>query len=185
MQSLGKICYNKFMNKDALQKIEELFKGKFVNYQLFQHEICRTSEESAKVRAAAGFPDAIGAKALLCKVDFRTGSEFVTFVLPGIYALDKPKLKAHLTDLKYFRFCTAEELMDLAGVVSGCMPPFGKQIFPGISRLYVSSELKKFPRLAFNAAHLDQSIILTSEDYFTAVEPNDVFEFSKPKENPS
>jgi prolyl-tRNA editing enzyme YbaK/EbsC (Cys-tRNA(Pro) deacylase) len=172
------------MNINALQKIEELFKQKGVEYKLFSHDICRTSEESAKVRAAAGFPDAVGAKALLCKVDFKGGlpSEFVTFVLPGIHIMDKSKLKFHLPEIKFFRFCTAEELMNLAGVVSGCMPPFGKQVFEGISRLYISSELKKFPRVAFNAAHLNQSIILKSEDYFKTVEPNDVFEFSKPKE---
>jgi Ala-tRNA(Pro) deacylase len=171
------------MNEPAYQAICALFDSKSISYSVYTHPECRTSEESARVRKEAGMPDAIGAKALLCKVDFRSGtSEFVVFVLPGTHTIDKVKLKAGLPDLKQFRFSTKEELMDIAGVVPGCMPPFGNQIFEKVSRLYVSSALKDYPRVAFNAAKLDTSIMLTSEDYFHIIAPDSVFDFSAPKE---
>lgn len=169
------------MNQEAFEKILELFDAKSIRYQVFAHPECRTSEESARVRKEAGIPDAIGAKALLCKADFRQGSEFVVFVLPGTHSLDKGKLKERLTDLKQFRFATTEELFDIAGVVPGCMPPFGGQVFKKVSRLYVSSALNSFPRVAFNAAKLDTSLTLATEDYFSAVVPTDVMGFSKEK----
>lgn len=175
--------YTKPMNEQAFQQIKELFESKDIPYQAFEHEICRTSEESAKVRSAAGFPDAIGAKALLCRVKFRgTGKEYVVFILPGSHTLDKVKLKANLPEIKDFSFVSPEELLELAGVVPGCMPPFGKQLFSGINRMYVSSGLRGHERVAFNAAKLDASIILETDHYFSAIEPDGEFDFSKPKE---
>lgn len=171
------------MNEAAFTKICELFSTLPIPYQTCVHEVCRTSEESARVRKAAGLPDAIGAKALLCKVDWRgeAPAEFITFVLPGTHTLDKAKLKQGLPELKQFRFATAEELMELAGVVPGCMPPFGQQIFTGIAKLYVSSQIQNFERVAFNAAKLDTSIVLLSVDYLHAVTVDKIFDFSSPK----
>lgn len=171
------------MNEAAFNKIQTLFDALSIPYQTWVHEVCRTSEESARVRKAAGLPDAIGAKALLCKVDWRgcTATEFVTFVLPGTHTLDKAKLKQTLPELKQFRFATAEELLELAGVVPGCMPPFGQQIFPDIAKLFVSSHIQKFERVAFNAAKLDTSIVLLTTDYMRAAAADKVFDFSSPK----
>jgi prolyl-tRNA editing enzyme YbaK/EbsC (Cys-tRNA(Pro) deacylase) len=191
------------MNEQAFQQICALFESGDVNYSVYRHPECRTSEESAAARKEAGMPEAIGAKALLCKVDFKfpsvipnptsgslnkgsqdpsiRNSEFVVFVLPGTHTLDKAKLKTALPDLKQFRFSTKEELYDIAGVVPGCMPPFGSQIFEKVQRLYVSSALKGFPRVAFNAAKLDTSITLTTEDYFASIIPDKVFDFSSRK----
>lgn len=187
------------MNENAFQKICELLTAAGVEYAVYTHPECRTSEESARVRRGAGMPDAIGAKALLCKVDFRSSlvasekgvesaaphSEFVVFVLPGTHALDKAKLKLGLPELKQFRFSTQEELMDIAGVVPGCMPPFGNQLFPKVSRTYVSSALKDFPRVAFNAAKLDTSITLKTEDYLATVISEKILDFSTQKQNPA
>lgn len=170
------------MNEAAFAKICELFKGLSIPYLTCTHEVCRTSEESAQARKAAGMPDAIGAKALLCKVDWRGGiSEFITFVLPGTHTLNKTKLKAELPELKQFRFANPKELLELAGVVPGCMPPFGTQIFPGISRLYVSSQIQTFEQVAFNAAKLDTSITLSTSDYIRAASAERIFDFSSPK----
>ena len=170
-----------YMNEIAFQKIQQLFNVVGAEYVVYTHPECRTSEESARVRKEAGMPEAIGAKALLCKVDFKQGSEFVVFVLPGSHVIDKVKLKSVLTDLKQFRFSTKEELLDIAGVVPGCMPPFGNQIFENVQKLYISSALKDFPRVAFNAAKLDASITLTTEDYLKAIVPDQIFDLSVSK----
>lgn len=172
------------MNERAFEKIRELFNGSGVDYQVYQHAICRTSEESSKVRKEAGMPEAIGAKALLCKADFLGGlpSEFIVFVLPGTHTLNKAAIKTNIPGFKQFRFATTEELLSVAGVVPGCMPPFGKQIFENVNRLYISSKIKGFERVAFNAAKLDTSITLLTHDYLSAVKPDAMFDFSVPKE---
>lgn len=183
------------MNEIAFQKIHQLFSTAGVEHTVYTHLECRTSEESTLVRREAGMPDAMGAKALLCKVDFKplsvipapepeyraVRSEFVVFVLPGTHVIDKTKLKIGLPDLKQFRFSTKEELFDIAGVVPGSMPPFGNQIFEGAQRLYISEALKGFPRIAFNAAKLDTSITIASQDYFKAAAPVQIFDFSVSK----
>lgn len=184
LEELRYFLYGYHMNEVAFTKICGLFDALSIPYQACVHEICRTSEESARVRKAAGLPDAIGAKALLCKVDWRgeVPAEFVTFVLPGTHTLDKAKLKQALPDLKQFRFATAEELINLAGVVPGCMPPFGPQVFEGIAKLYLSSQIQNFERVAFNAAKLDTSIVLLTTDYIRAAAADAIFDFSSPKQ---
>lgn len=170
------------MNQIAFEKICSLFEQHCIPYQVFQHPECRTSEESTLARKAVGMPDAIGAKALLCKVDWKDkASSFAVFVLPGTFVLDKHKLKASLGSMKSFRFATPEELKKIAGVVPGCMPPFGSQVFPEASELFVCESLKSFDNIAFNAAKLDTSIFVKQADYFKLIKPNKAFEFAIPK----
>ena len=171
------------MNSEAYKKIIQLLDNNKVAYQVYTHPECRTSEESAKVRKEVGMPDAVGAKALVCKVTWRqgAGSEFAVFVLPGSHTIDKTKLKAGLPEMKEYRFATPEELLALAGVVPGCMPPFGSQIFPKITKMYVASALGEYERVAFNAAKLDTSITLPREQYMKLVTPDTSLDFSTKK----
>lgn len=169
------------MNKAAFDKICTLLDQAEVVYRVFEHEPCKTSEESMAARKKAGVEGAIGAKALLCKLYFPGRELFATLVLPGSHILDKKLLKNAIPELKLMRFVTSEELLSLAGVASGCMPPFGSQVFPDIERLYIAEALKDFPRLAFNAAYFEKSITLESEHYFKAVKADQILNFSVPK----
>jgi len=166
------------MNKQALEDIEALFKRKGADYKLFTHESCKTSEESTKARAAAGMPDAVGAKALLCKLYLRDKEVFATIVLPGIHILDKNALRKGVPNLRSMRFAAPEEMLELAGVAPGCMPPFGPSIFPGINFLIVAEALKSFPNIAFNVAYFEKSIVMLSEDYLRAAKPDYVIDCS-------
>ncbi len=169
------------MNAAAFDAITTLFDASGATYRVYKHTACRSSAESMATREALGITDAIGAKALLCKLYFKGWEEtFATIVLPGTHVLDKVKFKSQL-GLKMFRFATAEELMDIAGVEYGCMPPFGSQVFPKVSKLYVSEALKDFPNVAFNAAYLEKSIVLPTEEYFRTINPDLVFDCSQPK----
>lgn len=169
------------MNAAAFDAITALFDSSGATYHVYEHTPCRSSAESMATRKALGITDAIGAKALLCKLYFKGGEEtFATIVLPGTHVLDKAKFKSML-GLKMFRFATAEELMGIAGVEYGCMPPFGGQVFPKVSKLYVSEALRGFPNVAFNAAYLEKSIVLPAQDYFVAIKPDLVFDCSEPK----
>lgn len=171
------------MNQQAFEDIQHLLTKADADFQVYTHPVCRTSEESARVRKDAGMPEAIGAKALVCKVTWRNGagSDFAVFVLPGSHTIDKTKLRAGLPEMKEYRFATPDELLDLAGVVPGCMPPFGNQIFPKITKMFVSTALKNFERIAFNAAKLDTSITLPREQYMSLITPDKIFDYSNPK----
>ncbi len=173
------------MNARAYQAITELFDAHGVSYTPITHTPCKSSEESAAARATAGYPGVIGAKALLAKLYFKNGEQFATIVLPGTHILDKEKLIHGIPELKKIRFATPEEMMELAGVMPGCMPPFAQPIFPDIPLLIVARALQEFDQIGFNAAYFEKSIILSPKDYLSVVKPSFIVDCSDPKSSES
>ena len=157
------------MNENAFKAIRAVLDGMGVTYNVLTHPPSRTSQESAAVRAAAGAPDAVGAKAILCKLTCIETEEFATFVIPGPYRLDNALVKMAVPGLKKFRFATADEMLRICGVLPGCMPPFGPGVFPGVSRLFVDANLLTQELLGFNAAMFEHSIVLAGSEYRKAV----------------
>lgn len=169
------------MNRVAHDAILALLDGKGVAYATFEHEPCRTSAESQAARAAAGYPNVVGAKALLVKLYLEDGERFATVVLPGTHELDKGRLIAAVPGLKKVRFASPEEMERLAGVVPGCMPPFAAPIFPDIPLLIIASAMRDQGTIGFNAAYLDRSVVLSADAYLAAIEPSFVIDCSRPK----
>ena len=132
-----------------------------IQFREIQHEPTYTSEQSAVVR---GEPLHIGGKALLVK----TGDEFRIFVLRADQQFHSAAIKKEL-GVKKVRFATADELMELASLVPGSVPPFGRPILP--FELLVDHAITENPRVAFNAGSLTCSFILSMEDYLRAAEP--------------
>jgi len=164
---------------EATEKIIHLFDSHKVKYQRIFHAECRTSEESAKARAEGGGGYVIGAKAILMKVERKTGSFFDVFVLPGSNKIDSKVLKKKLDNLKSFRFSTAEEMAEkTGGLVPGTMPPFAKPIFEDLGHLFIDSLLLEHELVGFNAACLTQSIVVSSQDYVRVATPAAIFPFS-------
>jgi Ala-tRNA(Pro) deacylase len=146
---------------------------------VIEHEVCRTSAESAAARARAGFPQAIGAKALLTKMTFSDGtSEFNVLVLPGPSRLNSQALKARVPALKKFRFATSEEMLGLCGVTPGEMPPFAGAVFSGTSRLFVEEGISGVEFVGFNAADLERSVVVRAQDYVRVADPTAIFKFA-------
>lgn len=170
------------MNEPAYLKIISLLDAKAIRYSTFTHEPCKTSEESQAARAKAGYPGVIGAKALLVKLYLEDEESFATIVIPGDHTLDKDRLISGIPKLKKIRFATEAEMLRLAGVVPGCMPPFAREIFPDIPLLILASNLKNRKTIGFNAAYLDRSIVLESRDYFSLVSPDHILDCSLLKE---
>jgi prolyl-tRNA editing enzyme YbaK/EbsC (Cys-tRNA(Pro) deacylase) len=166
------------MNDQALAKIRSLFDDNNITYQLIHHAPCRTSAESAATRTAAGFPNAIGAKALLVKMTRSDQEELNVLVLPGTAKLDSKSLKQQIPDLRKFRFASAEEMQASCGVVPGCMPPFAKSVFPVVSHLFVDESLLQYEWLGFNAASLEDSIVVKAQDYLRIASPTSVLHFA-------
>ena len=148
--------------------IKSLLDENGIDYREVRHPPTRTSEESAKARGEAM---AIGGKALVILV----GGTFRLFVLSAARKLDSRRVKDRFK-VNYSRFATPEELMELTGLVPGCVPPFGRPILP--FDLYLDESILENDRIAFNAGLLTVSIVMAREDYMKLVEP-DVFKFSK------
>lgn len=91
--------------------------------------------------------------------------------------MDSKSLKAQVPRLKRFRFASAEEMLSLCGVTPGCMPPFAAPIFPGL-RLFVDRSLMDYEWVGFNAADLERSIVVRSQDYLLAALPAALLSFA-------
>ncbi len=121
----------------------------------------RTSAHAhlGRIGGRAGEPLGAGAKALL----LRTDDVFRLFVLPADLRLDSASVKRHLA-LKRLRFATAEELLELTGLVPGSVPPFGEPVLP-FPLLADSSIGRRYEQVAFNAGTLTRSFIMTAADW--------------------
>jgi prolyl-tRNA editing enzyme YbaK/EbsC (Cys-tRNA(Pro) deacylase) len=150
-----------------------------VDYKLLSHAICRTSAESARARALAGFPNTVGAKALLLRAEFVESAEYCLAVLPGNVRLDSRALNKCLASLKRFRFATVEEMFEICGVTPGAMPPFGNSVFPQIRRLFIDESLNDAEIVGFNAADLESSIVMRGGDYVRVAQPTAIFRFCR------
>jgi prolyl-tRNA editing enzyme YbaK/EbsC (Cys-tRNA(Pro) deacylase) len=143
---------------------------------LVEHPACRTSVESASARASAGFPDAIGAKALV--VIGKDG--YVMIVLPGMRRLDSKRARGLIGK---FRFARPEEVREATGGLEiGTIPPFGKPVFPRIAKLIVDPRIIGSERIGFNAACLTRSAVMSGSAYFEAARPDRVDDISLPGE---
>ena len=167
------------MNTEALESICHILDDNGVEYHLLSHPVCRTSAESAEARTRAGFPNTIGAKALLLRMEFNDRhAEYCLVVLPGPARLDSHTLKKQLPGLKKFRFASADEMFEICGVTPGAMPPFGGSVFPQISRLFVDESLREVTVVGFNAASLERSIVMRGDDYMRVASPTRIFKFA-------
>jgi Ala-tRNA(Pro) deacylase len=107
----------------------------------------------------------VGAKALLLK----TGDEFQLFVLPADLQLDAKRVKQELK-VRSIRFATKEELLELTGLVPGSVPPFGVPVLP--FKLYADTAIGTVEdKVAFNAASLTTSIVMTASDWKVVAKP--------------
>ena len=153
----------------VLARIREFLKAQDVAYREAHHGPTRTSREAADAR---GEPIRIGGKAIVAKVD----QGFRLFVLSAALELDSRAICRHLKAQR-FRFALREELLELTGLVPGCVPPFGRPIMD--LDLYLDCSILENDRIAFNAGSLTDSMIMDREDYIRIAQPLEIFSFSR------
>lgn len=93
---------------------------------------------------------------------------------PSGKRIDSQKIKTHF-NAKKLRFASADELLQLTGLVPGSVPPFGKPILP--FDLYVDTSIVHNTKIAFNAGSLTDSIIMATRDYLQVANA-ETFEFT-------
>jgi Ala-tRNA(Pro) deacylase len=120
------------------------------------------------VSALRGHDVALAAKCLIVMV--KTGkkqSRYVLAVVPGDARVDLQAVRALLGGT-YVAFAGKDKAEELAGSVSGTVLPFSYH--PRLE-LVADPALLQVPELFFNAARLDRSIALTTDDYARLAAP--------------
>src|SRR6516225_6695570 len=102
----------------AYHQLVEFICTSNVPFRLLGHPPCRTSQESAAARAAAGVPGSAGAKALIIKSAEPTG--FMMAVLPGTARLCNDRVRELVGK---FHFANPLEIAEVAGGLSPGMIP--------------------------------------------------------------
>lgn len=117
-------------------------------------------EDSSKAR---GVDLKYGAKTLLMKAN----DTFHIFTLSAAKKASSNKMRKVIGTHK-LRFATPDELMEHCGVIKGALPPFGRPLFDFDH--YIDDSIYELEMVAFNAAVLEKSCLMSSEDYLTLVD---------------
>lgn len=152
-----------------LEAIRTHLRSQGVAFEELQHRPTFTAEEAA---AARNEPLEIGAKAIVAKV----GKSFRLFVLSSAKQIESRQICKQLAESR-FRFAHRDELLELTGLVPGCVPPFGEPILP--LPLYIDASLLANERVAFNAGSHTHSMLLNRDDYLRVARPQATLSFGR------
>ncbi len=120
------------------------------------------------VSALRGHDVAQAAKCLVVMVKVgKKQTRYVLAVVPGDARLDLLAVKA-LFGGTYVGFAATAKAEQLAGTVSGTVLPFS---YSPQLQLIADPEVLTVPELFFNAARLDRSVALATEDYLRIAKP--------------
>lgn len=135
------------------------------DYKLIDHDPVGATEA---VSALRGHPLAHAAKCilLLVKIDRHT-RKHVLAVVPGDRSVDLNAIKT-MYGARYAGFCDPVTAQTLAHSVPGSILPFPMD--PEVE-LVTDTAVVQQPRLYFNAARLDRSVSLNTDDYARIAQP--------------
>lgn len=153
-------------NPAVFEKLCAKLTEKGVEYTVTEHEPCKTSEESAKVR---GVSLASGAKAMLCE-DFskKLEKDYWLVVLSAAKKIDWKKLRV-IIGTKKFQLVKLESVFGITGCINGAVPPFGSLM--GLHTICDKSLIDQGDSINFNAGLRTRSISMKTEDYIKFENP--------------
>ncbi|MEV0174782.1 YbaK/EbsC family protein [Streptomyces sp. NPDC050803] len=152
-------------NHDTYDHLIALLDTAGVDYQLLDHEPEGATEAVCALR---GHPASQAAKCIVLrvKVDRRT-TRHVLAVVPGDRRVDLDAVRT-LYAARYAGFSDAETAERLARSVPGTVLPFS---FDPELEVVADPEVVAQPKLYFNAARLDRSLLMSGADYARLAEP--------------
>jgi len=150
----------------AYERLIALLEERKVSYRLIDHA---PEGQTDKVSLMRGHSVAAAAKCivLIVKIGKKT-TRFVLAVVPGNMRVDTCKVRSLFDGATYVGFAAADVAERLAGSVAGTVLPFA---FSDELILVADPGLKAHDELFFNAARLDRSLALSTEDYFSIANP--------------
>jgi Ala-tRNA(Pro) deacylase len=150
---------------DAYERLLSILDGGGARYRIIEHPAEGRTEVVSGYRGTA-----IGHAAKCLVVMVKVGKKVTRYflaVVAGDARVDLNAVKA-LVDGTYVSFASTDRAEALAGSVSGTILPFS---FHPDLELIVDPGLLKHPEIYFNAARLDRSLALDTEDYVRLAEP--------------
>ncbi|MFG2551338.1 YbaK/EbsC family protein [Streptomyces sp. NPDC048581] len=150
---------------DTYDHLISLLDSSSVDYHLIDHEPEGSTEAVCALR---GHPASEAAKCIVLrvKVDRRT-TRHVLAVVPGDRRVDLDVVR-ELFAARYVGFSDAETAERLARAVPGTVLPFS---FDPDLELLADPEVVAQPKLYFNAARLDRSLLISGADYARLANP--------------
>ncbi|AWT44350.1 MULTISPECIES: YbaK/EbsC family protein [Streptomyces] len=150
---------------ETYDKLLALLDERGAAYRVVEHAPEGATEAVSRLR---GHDLAQAAKCIVAMVKIgKKEKRFALVVVPGDKRVDLAAVKA-LYGGTYAAFASQEIAEDLAGSASGTILPFS---FDERLELIVDPELLTHEEFFFNAARLDRSLALNTEDYRTIAEP--------------
>lgn len=126
-------------------------------YELIDNILTDDSSCEGSSRAR-GMSLKYGAKSLLVK----SKHGFHLFTLSAAHSANSTKMRSILSSHK-LRFASEQELLSLANVQKGALPPFGKPFYPFDQ--YLDESIFSLEQIAFNAGNLEKSIVMTLDEF--------------------
>ena len=152
-------------DNDAYRRLIDQLDAAAARYRLIDHP---PEGRTELVSAMRGHDLASAAKCLVVMVKIgKRERRYVLAVVPGDARLDLAALKAMLGGT-FAGFADTPTAEQLAGSVSGTVLPFSYS--PDLE-LVADPALLRAPELYFNAARLDRSVALATEDYVRLASP--------------
>ncbi len=154
------------MVENVLEKLCEKFEAGNARFRVLEHIACDKSSQSvAEIR---GTELGQGAKALCLTVKGNGVKKHVLAVLPADMQADLSKIAVAVGGRRA-SLASPEEVMEYTGCVFGAVPPVS--FHPDLELVCEPSLFTRYEELAFNAGHLDHSIIINTEDFKRIVNP--------------
>ncbi len=150
----------------VLEKLCELFTEGHAQFRVLEHPAAeKTSQSVAEIR---GTELGQGAKALCLIVKGNGVKKHVLAILPADQQADLTKIATALGGRRA-SLASPDEVRELTGCVFGAVPPVS--FHPDLEIVADPYLYERYDELAFNAGHLDRSIIIKTEDYRRIVNP--------------
>ncbi|MCL5045727.1 MAG: YbaK/prolyl-tRNA synthetase associated domain-containing protein [Actinobacteria bacterium] len=153
------------MTKDAYQRLVEFLDQNGSRYRLIDHPPEGRTEVVSPMRGNA-LAEAAKCIILIVKLGKKV-TKYVLAVVPGDVRVDLNAVRA-LTGATYVSFASPDIAERLAGSVVGTVLPFVLE--PGLE-LIVDPSVLEHREIYFNAARLDRSVALNTEDYVALAKP--------------
>lgn len=153
------------MAEDAYHRLIDLLDEHGADYRVIEHEPEGGTKAVSRLR---GHDPNQAAKCIVLMVKLgKKETRYLAAVLPGDMRIDFGKVKA-LVNGTYAAFASPDMAQELTGTPVGTIPPFS---FDDRLEVVMDPSLLKHSEVFFNAARLDRTIGLATDDYCSIARP--------------
>ena len=143
------------------KRIKHILTSNQIEFEETEHEAVYTSQKAAQAIGLEA--EEAGVKSLILKTK---EGEFILVLNPGNKKVDTKKI-AQMEDTKSVFFARPEEVLKVAGIPIGSVPPFGHKTK---LKTYLNEELLDCEYLYFNPGSHTKTIKMQSKDLLKVLE---------------